>query len=132
VNFTRPTSRSDGPGARGARRPWTQSIMRTVMVSLIAALTCAPLGVGAQPARAAPHIGFLSPSSLSDPRIRALVEAFRLGLRDLGWVEGQSITVEYRWAEENTERLPDLARDLVTLKVGVIVASTSPAVQAAP
>lgn len=114
-----------------ARSPWTQSMMRRVMVGLIAALTCVPLGMGAQQARTVPHVGFLSPSSLSDPRTRALVEAFRQGLRDLGWVEGQSITVEYRWAEENTDRLPDLARDLATLKVGVIVASTSPAVQAA-
>ena len=104
---------------------------RAFLAGTGAVLLTAPLVAHAQPAGKATHIGFLSPSSLHDPRTQTFVEAFRQGLRDLGWVEGQNMTIEYRWAEERTERLPDLARDLARLKVDVIVASTSPAVQAA-
>jgi putative ABC transport system substrate-binding protein len=53
------------------------------------------------------------------------LEAFRQGLRDLGWVEGQNIIVEYRWAEGRFDRLPDLMAELVHLKVDLIVAPTS-------
>ena len=104
---------------------------RAFLGSLAGGLLAAPLVAGAQPAGKVPRIGFLSPSSLSDPRTTLFVEAFRQGLRDLGWVEGQNVTIEYRWAEESTARLPDLARDLARLKVDVVVAATSPAVQAA-
>jgi hypothetical protein len=72
-------------------------------------------GIEAQQTKTAPRIGFLSPSSLSDSRTRTFVEAFRQGLRERGWIEGQSMTIEYRWAEERTERLPELARDLARL-----------------
>ena len=104
---------------------------RAFLAGTGAVLLTAPLVAQAQPAGRATRIGFLSPSSLHDPRTQTFVEAFRQGLRDLGWVEGQNMTIEYRWAEERTERLPDLARDLARLKVDVVVASTSPAVQAA-
>ena len=66
-----------------------------------------------------PRIGILRAGSAPDP----FVEAFRQGLRDLGYVEGKSTTIEYRWAEGKNERLPDLAADLVRLKVDVIVAA---------
>jgi putative ABC transport system substrate-binding protein len=101
-----------------------------LVVGLGAALAILPFGVEGQPTRKA-HIGFLSPSTVTDPRTRAFVEAFRQGLSQLGWVEGQNISIEYRWAEEKTARLSDLARDLARLKVDVMVASTSPAVRAA-
>jgi putative ABC transport system substrate-binding protein len=68
-----------------------------------------------------PRIGFLatvSPSTISDR-----VEAFRQGLRELGYVEGKTIVIEYRWAEGSVDRLPDLATELVRLKVEVIVTS---------
>ena len=52
-------------------------------------------------------------------------EAFRLGLRDLGWIEGKNISVEYRYAEGRSDRLPDLAADLVRLKVDLFVASVN-------
>jgi putative ABC transport system substrate-binding protein len=75
------------------------------------------------------RIGLLSPTS---PSVAApLLQAFRLGLRDLGWVEGKNISIEYRYAEGRRDRLPDLAADLVRLKVEVIVASSAPAVVAA-
>ncbi len=76
-----------------------------------------------------PRIGFLmggSPAS-SGP----LIEAFRQGLRDLGYVEGQNITLERRYAEGKVELLPDLAAELVRLKVNVIVVAAPQAIRAA-
>ena len=77
------------------------------------------------------RIGFLFASSLSDPRSQRWLDAFRQGLRELGWVEGQNIAIEYRSAEGRYGRLPDLAAELVRLKVDVIVTSAVPAIQAA-
>jgi putative ABC transport system substrate-binding protein len=77
-----------------------------------------------------PRIGFLSPSSLSDSRTPLLFEAFRRGLRELGYVENQSVTLEPRWADGHYDRLPGLAVDLVRLRVSVIVAYGA-AIQAA-
>ena len=70
-----------------------------------------------------PRIGFLIASSPS--LISARVEALRQRLRELGYVEGKNIVIEYRYAEGKSERLPDLAAELVQLKVDVIVASGS-------
>ena len=67
------------------------------------------------------RIGFLDASTASGSAI--LVEAFRQELRKLGWIEGKNITIEYRFAEQNPERLPELAADLVRLKVDLIVVS---------
>ena len=75
-----------------------------------------------QPARI-PRIGILSPSSASSNSAR--VEAFRQRLRELGYVEGKNIVIEYRSAEGKLERLPDLAAELVGLKVDVIVTTGS-------
>jgi putative ABC transport system substrate-binding protein len=68
------------------------------------------------------RIGFLWDSPMVWPNA---LEAFRRGLRDLGWVEGRTVTIDYRWAEGHFERLPALAEELVRLKVDVIVAPTS-------
>ena len=71
-----------------------------------------------------PRIGFLSPFS---PSATALwLQAFRQGLLDLGWVEGKNISIEYRYAEGQNDRLPDLAADLVRLKVDIIVTAVTP------
>jgi len=80
-----------------------------------------PRSGAAQPAARIARIGFLSPfsASVAAPWHRA----FQQGLRELGWVEGENIAIEYRYAGGNNERLPDLAADLVRLKVDVIVAS---------
>jgi putative ABC transport system substrate-binding protein len=75
------------------------------------------------------RIGVLGPGSVSGDR-RPL-EAFREGLRELGWIEGQNIAIERRLAEGQFDRLPDLATELVRLKVDVIAAATAPAVAAA-
>jgi len=83
----------------------------------------------AQQSKKVPRIGFLSPQERASNM--PLTEAFLAGLRELGYVEGQNIAVEYRWADGNFERLPELAADLVRLKVDVIVAAVTQASLAA-
>ena len=75
------------------------------------------------------RIGFLDPSTASGSAV--LVEAFRQELSKLGWIEGKNITIEYRFAEQKNERLPELAADLVRLKVDLIVVTGTPAALAA-
>ena len=76
-----------------------------------------------------PRIGYLSPRSTTDnPYVLA---SFRQGRRELGYVEGQNIALEYRFAESRPDRLPALAAELVRLKVDVIVTGGSPAPEAA-
>jgi putative ABC transport system substrate-binding protein len=76
-----------------------------------------------------PLIGFLGPGSAQSDAYR--VTAFRQGLREAGFVEGQNFTIEYRWAEGHYDRLPTLATDLVRRQVAVIAASSLPASLAA-
>ena len=78
-----------------------------------------PLAIQAQTAGKIPRIGILRNTSPPDP----LVDAFLQGLQELGYTEGRNIYIEYRWAEGRIERLPDLAAELVRLKVDVIVAA---------
>src|SRR5262245_63978352 len=70
------------------------------------------------------RIGFLDSSTASGSAV--LVDAFRQELSKLGWVEGKNLTIEYRFAEQKTERLPELAAELVRLKVDLIVATDTP------
>jgi putative tryptophan/tyrosine transport system substrate-binding protein len=102
--------------------------MKTRLASgaLAIVLLLAPLVAEGQPAGTDPRIGILRPGSPPDP----LLDAFRQGLRELGYEEGRNISIEYRWAEGRDERLPGLAADLVRLKVDVIVAGAG-AVEAA-
>jgi putative ABC transport system substrate-binding protein len=81
-----------------------------------------------QPAKI-PRIGVLAGSSSAGESTR--VEAFRQGLRDLGYVEDKNIAIEYRYADAKFDKLPALADELIRLKVEVLVVSTTPAVQAA-
>jgi putative ABC transport system substrate-binding protein len=84
-----------------------------------------PLGTGAQSTSRVPQIGFLGNSTAA---LEAnLVGPFRDGLRDLGYIEGQNISIEYRWAEGNYERFPALIRELIALKVDVMVTAGTPA-----
>ena len=102
---------------------------RVFISSLALGLLASPLVADAQQAGKVARIGVLAQGSSTDaPHIG---EAFRQGLRDLGYVEGQNIVIEYRWAEGRAERLPDLAVELVNLKVDVIVAGGTPAPLAA-
>jgi putative ABC transport system substrate-binding protein len=105
---------------------------RAFLAGTGAVLLAAPLAAEAQPVGRVPRVGYLSALSRSGPQVQRSLDAFRQELRELGYVEGQSIAIEYRWAEGKVERLPDLAAELVRLKVDVIVASGGvPVAQAA-
>jgi len=73
----------------------------------------------AQQPKKVPRIGYLSSSDPATESTRA--EAIRLALRELGYIEGQNISTEYRYAEGKRDRLPELAAELVRLKVDIIV-----------
>lgn len=90
----------------------------------------ASLATDAQPTGKVYRIGYLSIGSASTTYTRPL-EAFRQGLRELGWVEGRNLLIEYRYAEGQSDRLPALADELVRLKVDLIVASPTPSALAA-
>jgi putative tryptophan/tyrosine transport system substrate-binding protein len=96
----------------------------------LGAATC-PLMARAQP-RIPPAIGFLDSSAPTEPRRRLDVDPFLRGLAETGFVEGQNVTIEYRWSSDQPTLLPDLAAELVRRRVAVIVTqSTSPAALAA-
>jgi putative ABC transport system substrate-binding protein len=87
----------------------------------------APLVADAQPAGKVYRIGRLNPGS---PEGNPYIEVFRQALHELGYIEGQNLVIEYRWAEGRPERLPDLAAELVRLKVDVIVTVAAAATRA--
>jgi len=95
---------------------------RAFLGTLAGGLVAAPLAAEAQQAAKVARIGLLPVNSATNPHVS---EAFRLGLRDLGYVEGRNVVIEYRDAEGKLERLPALAAELVALKVDVIVAAAS-------
>jgi ABC-type uncharacterized transport system substrate-binding protein len=97
---------------------------------LALALLAAPLAAKAQRSGQVPRIGYIGNGNPTTPASRQL-EAFRQGLRELGYIEGQTVTIEYRWAEGNADRLPALAAELVRLKVDIIALSGTPAIRAA-
>lgn len=105
-----------------------QRIARLTIGIVLLLLTAPYGGADAQPAAKLWRIGYLDQGSAGN---RPYFEAFRQGLRDLGWSEGQTITVEARFAEGKTDRLPALAAELVRLKMDVIVTWTTPAALAA-
>ena len=102
--------------------------MKITVWLLIALLSSAAI-VEAQDPKKTPRIGILLPGSRSTYAIR--IEAFHNGLRELGYVEGQNIATEWRFAEGKSDRFPNFAAELVRLKVDVIVTSTTPIAQAA-
>ena len=103
---------------------------RAFLGTLASALLAAPLAAGAQ-ATKAPRVGYLYAGSRSSPGAQRRLDIFRQGLRDLGYVESPNIVIEYRGAEGRYDRLPDLAAELVRLKVDVIVAVPTAAAVAA-
>jgi ABC-type uncharacterized transport system substrate-binding protein len=102
---------------------------RREFITLLGGAAAWPLAVRAQQAGKLPTIGFLGSTSPSaeSPRTAAFVR--RLG--ELGWIEGRTIAIEYRWGDGRTERFAEIAAEFVRLKVDVIVASGTPTVVAA-
>jgi len=84
------------------------AVVLTLSLNLASLATAA-----AQPPEKVPRVGYLALTSHSDPLSQRLLGAFRQGLRELGYVEGQNIAIEFRWAEGKHDRLPGLAADLV-------------------
>ncbi len=104
-----------------------RKISRLILTLVLGTVALPPSADAQQPAKV-PRVGVLVWASSPADR---QVKPFRQGLRDLGYVEGQNIVVEYRWAEGRSDRAADLAAELVRLKVDVIVAYATPAVRAA-
>jgi putative ABC transport system substrate-binding protein len=102
---------------------------RKLIIALLASSLGVPLASFGQQAAKVARIGFLEASSPS--AIAARIEAFRQGLRELGYVEGKNVAIEYRYAEGNFDRLPALAAELVRLNVNVIVTGGPTAIPAA-
>src|SRR5262249_14433623 len=100
-----------------------------LIVTLALAVLMAPLLANTQPRGRVPRMGVLSSSAPSERGV--FLEGLWHGLHELGWVEGQSIALEWRWAEGILARLPELASDLVRLNVDVIVTAGPPASLAA-
>src|SRR4249919_2371691 len=106
------------------------AMKRVAVPSILVAVVLLALGViaEAQQPKKVPRIGVLW---LYSPTIASpFAEAFRQGLRGLGYVEGQNIFLEERWAEGRFDRLPSLAAELVRLKVDILVTASTPAAQA--
>src|SRR5262249_36140073 len=103
---------------------------RREFISLLGGAVAAwPLAARAQQPPKLPTIGFLGESTpvAQSERTAAFVQR----LRELGWTEGRTVAIEYRWAEGRSERFAEIATELVRLKVDVIVTSSTPAVIAA-
>src|SRR5205809_2197177 len=102
---------------------------KIILLGLCSLLLAPCSAVDAQQAGKIFRIGFLDPSTASGSA--GVVEVFRQELSKLGWIEGKNIAIEYRFAEQKPERLPELAADLVRLKVDLIVVSGTPPALAA-
>jgi len=118
-----PNTDSDHRKAKIQNRKWAG------LFAIVVPLTvCAARAEAQQPTKV-PRIGFLANVSLT--AISSRTEAFRQGLRELGYVEGKNIVIEYRYAEGNNDRLPALIAELVRLKIDVIISAGPAATRAA-
>src|SRR5688500_19622324 len=102
---------------------------RIILLVLCSAVFAPCSAVQGQQPTKIPRIGYLSTVSPAANATR--IEALRQGLRDLGYVEGKNIVIEWRYAEGKVDRLPSLAAELIRLKVDVIVTGASPPTRAA-
>ncbi|MGH7393483.1 MAG: ABC transporter substrate-binding protein [Candidatus Rokuibacteriota bacterium] len=119
---------NDGPCPRSPAPTARQELGRRAFVHILAAgLLGSPLPADAQPAGRVARVGVLSGASATEHVYRLLPAA----LRELGYVEGKNLDFQWRWAEGRAERLPELADDLVRLKVDAIVAVTNQPILAA-
>ena len=127
-----PAALDSRPDLEWSRSHWEVAMKPgAAVLSVILALTllAGPLTGHAQQPRKVPRIGFLGATTEAGHRSR--VEAFRQGLRALGYVEGENLVIEFRWAEGQYDRLPALAAELVGLKVDLLVTYGTPGTQAA-
>ena len=115
---------------------WQMALVRSVfalelvcLVVVAVLVLTGPITAGAQQPAKPPRVGYLGGGSPS--AAARLLEAFRQGLRELGHVQGQNLTIDYRWAEGRQDRLPGLAEELVRLNVDVIVTHGAVATRAA-
>src|SRR4029453_15141509 len=112
-------------GKRHEARGEKQNVKKRITLWLLATLFLANVSLAdAQQTGKTFRIGFRDTSPASGSAV--LVKAFLEELSKLGWIEGKNITIEYRFAEQKVERLPELAADLVRLKVDVIVTPGGP------
>jgi putative ABC transport system substrate-binding protein len=102
------------------------NVLRAVLCAMLFALC---VSAHAQQLKKVARIGFIGPHTAAGARHN--IDAFLQGLRELGYVEGKNVVIEYRWADGNFERLPELAAELVRLKVDVVVAAVTQASLAA-
>src|SRR6516164_3115020 len=102
---------------------------RKFLATLVGSAAAWPLAARAQQAGKVPTIGFLGTTTASawGPWTAAFVQR----LRELGWIEGRNLAIEYRWAEGRTERYAEIAAEFIRLKVDLIVAPTTPGAIAA-
>src|SRR5262245_39513186 len=100
---------------------------RREFITLLGGAAAWPLASRAQKPEKIARIGYLSSAN---PRSMPAFQAFEQRLRELGYIDGRNIVIEYRNAEGEVDRLPDLAADLVRLDVNVIVTATDPAISA--
>jgi putative ABC transport system substrate-binding protein len=96
---------------------------RRMFITLLGGAAAWPLAAGAQQAGKLPTIGFLGSSTPS--AMSQWVAAFVQRLRDLGWIEGRTVAIEYRWAEGRSSRAAEIAAEFVRLNVDVIVRRSS-------
>ena len=104
-------------------------IRATVVLAI--GILAAPLAADAQQAGRVFRIGYLGNAPPTTPETSRVLGAFRQGLRDLGYVEGQNLAIEWRFVEGRLERFPDFAAELVRFKIDLIVTATSPGIRAA-
>ena len=105
---------------------------RREFITLIGGAATWPLAARAQrPASTLRRIGLLLPGNARTTVVRGQLEAFRQGLKEYGWVEGQNIIVEYRFAEGREDALPAIAAELARLRLDIIVAESTVGIQAA-
>jgi ABC-type uncharacterized transport system substrate-binding protein len=121
-------TRSQNPQSE-IRNPQFLGLICAIVFALCSMLLAPCSSVDAQQTGKIPRIGYLDGSTASGSAV--LLEAFRQELSKLGWIEGKNIAIEYRFGEQKSERLPELAAELVRLKVDLIVTAGAPPALAA-